>query len=104
MAKDLINREVWGMLSPEDQAECMSHLPSSDIVQTTHEEGDTTTIELKLIDTFFEKNISLQEDMRTFQVSHTPIYLTNLFTRKIWKTVALNRYTLRKLHWHDKNG
>ena len=62
------------MLSPDDQAECMSHLPSFDVVWDLSKNGDDVIAlqPLKLVDGFFEKNLSLQEDSRTFQVTAVP--------------------------------
>jgi hypothetical protein len=56
------------MLSAEDQAECLIHLPSFDIVFGHSETGGRSSTFPKLADGFFEKNLSLQEDIRTFQV------------------------------------
>lgn len=56
------------MLTPEDQAECMSHLSTFDILYDKND-TDTATFEPRLVDGFFEKNNSLQEHLRTFQVS-----------------------------------
>lgn len=66
--KELINKHAWEMLTPEDQAECMSYLPTLDIVFDKND-TDTTSPETRLRDGFFEKNSSLQDDIRTFQVS-----------------------------------
>jgi len=61
------------MLSPEDQAECMSHLPSFDVVWDHGEPGDgVTTSQSELVNGFFEKSLSLREDIRTFQVTTAP--------------------------------
>jgi hypothetical protein len=65
------------MLSPEDRVECASHLPKSDLktMATSPEEQssmiDTIAVDtsgVTLVDGFFEKNVALQDDMRTFQV------------------------------------
>lgn len=56
------------MLSAEDQAECLTYLPSFDIVFGHGETRDRSSTFPKLADGFFEKNVSLQEDIRTFQV------------------------------------
>jgi hypothetical protein len=59
------------MLSPEDQAECMSHLPSLDIVSSGGEqEMNGAAPPAKLVDGFFDGNAFLQDDIRQFQV-HT---------------------------------
>ena len=66
------------MLSPDDQAECMSQLPSFDVVWDHSGTGnDVTSFQPKLVDGFFEKNHSLQEDIRALQVrtgSKIPTY------------------------------
>jgi hypothetical protein len=68
--QELICQHAWNMLSPEDRAECMSHLPSFDVVTDDDAVQDMDGIvALKLVDGFFEKNGSLQDDMRGFQVS-----------------------------------
>jgi hypothetical protein len=69
-AKELINKHTWEMLTPEDQAECMSHLPMFDIV-SDKSNSDTTPSKPRVVDSFFEKNRALQDDMRTFQVIFT---------------------------------
>jgi hypothetical protein len=57
------------MLSPEDQAECMSHLPSLDVVASGGEtEMNDAAPPGKLVDGFFDGNTFLQEDIRQFQV------------------------------------
>ena len=57
------------MLTPEEQTDCMSHLPSLDII---HPGGQTDTDGAgpagKLVDGFFEANAFLQDDIRQFQV------------------------------------
>ena len=61
------------MLSPDDQAECMSHLPSFDVMwDLSKNTDDVIASQPKLVDGFFEKNLSLQEDIRTFQVTVVP--------------------------------
>jgi Asx homology domain len=54
------------MLSPDEQAECISHLPSLDLVYSHEENGGQQP---KLVDSFFANNTSLQEAIRTFQVT-----------------------------------
>jgi hypothetical protein len=69
----VISQQAWDMLSPDDQAECMSHLPSFDVVWDHSKNGDDVIAsQPKLVDGFFEKNLSLQEDIRTFQVTAVP--------------------------------
>jgi hypothetical protein len=70
------------MLSPDDQAECISHLPSFDVVWDHSKNGDSvTTSQPKLVDEFFEKNPSLQEDIRAFQVTTLPQTLFLMLSR-----------------------
>lgn len=70
------------MLSPDDQAECISHLPSFDVVWDHSKNGDSvTTSQPKLVDEFFEKNPSLQEDIRAFQVITLPQTLFLMLSR-----------------------
>jgi hypothetical protein len=69
----VISQHAWDMLSPDDQAECMSHLPSFDVVWDVSKTGDDVSAsQPKLVNGFFEKNLSLQEDIRTFQVPAVP--------------------------------
>jgi len=84
MNLDLINLQTWEMLSPEDRAECASHLPKWDLKRSngqTSGDRQTDTGDLKgvdenlefsedteLVDGFFERNVALHDDMRTFQV------------------------------------
>lgn len=65
------------MLSPEDRVECASHLPKSDLKTSVQNPGELTSmgdtiavdaLGVTLVDGFFEKNVALQDDMRTFQV------------------------------------
>jgi len=56
------------MLSAEEQAECLSYLPSFDLVWGSGKAEDPSSTTPKLVDGFFEKNLSLQGDIRTFQV------------------------------------
>ena len=68
--QELICQHAWDLLPPEDQAECISHLPPFDVATDNNAVQDSDcTVRLKLVDGFFEKNISLQGDMRAFQVS-----------------------------------
>ena len=58
------------MLSPEDQAECLSHLPPFDVITGDSPSGnERCSPSLKLREGFFEKNAALLDDLRTFQVS-----------------------------------
>jgi hypothetical protein len=69
----VISQHAWDILSPDDQAECMSHLPSFDVVWDLSKNGDDIIAsQPQLVDGFFEKNLSLQEDIRTFQVTAVP--------------------------------
>jgi hypothetical protein len=65
------------MLSSEDRVECASHLPKSDLktmaasLEEQSSMEDTIAIDplgFTLVDGFFENNVALQDDMRTFQV------------------------------------
>lgn len=67
----LISQQAWDMLSPEDQAECLSHLPPFDVITKDCRSGiESCGPSLKLREGFFEKNAALLDDLRTFQVSH----------------------------------
>ena len=81
---DLINLQTWEMLSAEDRTECANYLPKSDLKKSRgqtsgHNQTDTGDLkgfdedlqfsdDIELIDGFFEGNVALQADMRTFQV------------------------------------
>ena len=65
---DLINQRQWDLLSYEEQAECLSHLPPSDILHIEGGDGSTGNLAVNLVDGFFERNLTLQDDFRTFQV------------------------------------
>ena len=81
---DLINLQTWEMLSPEDRSECANYLPKSDLKRSQrqtsgHNQTDTGDVkgidedlefseDIELVDGFFEGNVALQGDMRTFQV------------------------------------
>jgi hypothetical protein len=59
----------------------MSHLPSSDVVADNNAMQDSDgTVTLKLVDGFFEGNISLQDDMRAFQVNSV---VNKTYTRRM---------------------
>jgi len=64
---DLINQRQWDLLSYEEQAECLSHLPPSDILHIEGGDGSTGNLAVNLVDGFFERNLTLQDDFRTFQ-------------------------------------
>jgi len=58
------------MLSSEDQAECLSHLPPLDVVCNEDVNGSKgRTLTYKPVEGFFEKNTALLDDIRTFQAS-----------------------------------
>ena len=68
------------MLTPEDQAECMALLPSLDLVYDNSDtDNDLSTPRPRLVAGFFEKNASLQDDIRTFQVVHVICTVTHVF-------------------------
>ena len=68
------------MLAPEDQRECISHLPPFDISQYDHLPDDWNA-EPRLAAGLFENNASLQEDLRVFQVEHDAVFDVLIFSR-----------------------
>ena len=63
------------MLSAEDQAECMTHLPSFDVIrEDTNGEGGSNgeaPAGLRLVKGFFERNSALNADVQNFQVPYS---------------------------------
>lgn len=64
------------MLTSEDRAECIALLPSLDLVYDNDDtDNNLFTPKPRLVAGFFEKNGSLQDDIRSFQVVQVSVLL-----------------------------
>jgi len=65
---ELVSRCAWEMLSQEDQAECITYLLPSDVVDAPADAPNATSRRpTRLVERFFEENPILQDDIHTFQ-------------------------------------
>jgi hypothetical protein len=68
--QELINRNTWEMLTPQDRADCISCLSHEELrARLGAIDGTNSESICDLLPDFFDANAILQDDMRSFQVA-----------------------------------